>query len=238
MIFNSKKGTVFIILAGIFITNAITAEMIGSKIIQFGPFILSIGIIPWPIVFITTDIINEFYGRSGVRKLSLITAALIAYVFLLLFLAIRVPSASYPNISTVSDSQFSAVFGQGMLIILGSLVAFLVSQFVDVAIFWAVRDKTGGKMMWLRSTGSTVISQLVDTFIVGAIAFWLPGKWTTKVYIEASLTGYVFKLGIAVLLTPIIYLAHKWIDKYLGDEAAHVLVKHTAEESLHHKVEE
>jgi uncharacterized integral membrane protein (TIGR00697 family) len=238
MIFNSKKGTVFIILAGIFITNAITAEMIGSKIIQFGPFILSIGIIPWPVVFITTDIINEFYGRSGVRKLSLITAALIAYVFLLLFLAIRVPSASYPSISTVNDAQFSAVFGQGMLIILGSLVAFLVSQFVDVAIFWAVRDKTGGKMMWLRSTGSTVISQLVDTFIVGAIAFWLPGKWTTKIYIEASLTGYVFKLGIAVLLTPLIYLAHKWIDKYLGDEAAHDLVKHTAEESLHHQVKE
>jgi uncharacterized integral membrane protein (TIGR00697 family) len=238
MIFDSKKGTVYIVLAGLFITNAVTAELIGSKIIQFGPFILSIGIIPWPIVFITTDIINEFYGRSGVRKLSLITAALIAYAFVLLFFAIRVPAAAYPSVSTVSNEQFSAVFGQGMLIILGSLVAFLVSQFVDVFIFWALRDKTGGKMMWLRSTGSTVVSQLVDTFIVGAIAFWLPGKWTTKIYIEASLTGYTFKLVIAILLTPLIYLAHKWIDKYLGEESAHEQVKHTAEESLHHKVKD
>jgi hypothetical protein len=125
-----------------------------------------------------------------------------------------------------------------MLIIVGSLVAFLVSQFVDVFIFWALRDKTGGKMMWLRSTGSTVISQLVDTFIVGAIAFWLPGKWTTKIYIEASLTGYTFKLVIAVLLTPLIYLAHRWIDKYLGDEAAHDLTVKSAEESLHHPVKD
>ncbi|HEV7232450.1 MAG TPA: queuosine precursor transporter [Bacteroidia bacterium] len=238
MIFSSKKGTVYIVLAGLFITNAVTAELIGSKIVQFGPFILSIGIIPWPVVFITTDIINEFYGRSGVRKLSIITAALIAYAFVILFFAIRVPSAPYPSVSTVSDNQFSAVFGQGMLIIVGSLVAFLVSQFVDVFIFWALRDKTGGKMMWLRSTGSTVISQLVDTFIVGAIAFWLPGKWTTKIYIEASLTGYTFKLVIAVLLTPLIYLAHRWIDKYLGDEAAHDLTVKSAEESLHHPVKD
>jgi uncharacterized integral membrane protein (TIGR00697 family) len=238
MIFDSKKGTVYIVLAGLFITNAVTAELIGSKIVQFGPFIMSIGIIPWPIVFITTDIINEFYGRSGVRKLSIITAALIAYAFVILFFAIRVPSAAYPAISTVSDNQFTAVFGQGMLIILGSLVAFLVSQFVDVFIFWALRDKTGGKMMWLRSTGSTVISQLVDTFIVGAIAFWLPGKWTTEIYLKASLTGYTFKLAIAIVLTPLIYLAHAWIDKYLGDEAAHHLAEKSAEESLHHPVKD
>ncbi|MFI5150149.1 MAG: queuosine precursor transporter [Bacteroidia bacterium] len=236
--FDSKKGMVYVILAGLFITNAVVAELIGSKIVQFGPFILSIGIIPWPVVFITTDIINEYYGRSGVRKLSLITAGLIAYAFIILFFAIHVPAAAYPSVSTVSDSQFSAVFGQGMLIIIGSLVAFLVSQFVDVFIFWMLRDRTGGKMMWLRSTGSTVISQLVDTFIVGAIAFWLPGKWTTKIYLEASLTGYTFKLGIAILLTPLIYLAHRWIDKYLGDQEAHTLVKHTAEESLHHKVKD
>ncbi len=238
MIFESKKGTVYIILAGVFITNAVTAELIGSKILQFGPFILSIGIIPWPVVFITTDIINEFYGRSGVKKLSLITAGLIAYAFLILFFAMRVPAGPYPTVSTVSDEQFNAVFGQGMLIIVGSLVAFLVSQFVDVGIFWLLRDKTGGKMMWLRSTGSTVISQLVDTFIVGAIAFWIPGKWSTKIYLEASITGYTFKLGIAIILTPVIYLAHKWIDKYLGDEAAHSLVKHSAEESLHHRVKD
>lgn len=234
--FKSKKQLVFIILAGIFITNAIVAELIGGKLIQIGPFIMSIGIIPWPIVFLTTDLINEYYGKAGVRKLSFITASLIAYAFVILFFAIKVPAAI--GISTVTDSEFYAVFGQSMWIIAGSIVAFLTSQFIDVFIFWLLRDKTGGKMLWLRSTGSTVVSQLVDTFVVLGIAFWLPGKMTTEVFINAALTGYTFKLIIAVVLTPLIYLGHKLIDKYIGDEDAQHIIKNAAEESLHHRVGE
>jgi uncharacterized integral membrane protein (TIGR00697 family) len=234
--FKSKREFVYIIMAGIFITNAVVAELIGGKLIQIGPFIMSIGIIPWPIVFLTTDLINEYYGKTGVRKLSLITASLIAYAFVILFVAIKIPAAI--GISTVTDEQFFAVFGQSMWIIVGSIVAFLTSQFVDVFIFWLLRDKTGGKMIWLRSTGSTVVSQLIDTFVVLGIAFWLPGKMTTAVFINAALTGYTFKLIIAVVLTPVIYLGHNFIDKYLGKEEAHEIIKHTAEESLHHKVKE
>ena len=234
--FKSKREFVYIILAGIFITNAIVAELIGSKLIQIGPFVMSIGIIPWPIVFLTTDLINEFYGRVGVRKLSLITASLIAYAFVILFAAIKIPAAI--GISTVTDEQFYAVFGQSLWIIVGSLVAFLLSQFIDVSIFWLLRDKTGGKMIWLRSTGSTVVSQLIDTFVVLGIAFWLPGKMTTANFLNAALTGYTFKLIIAVVLTPLIYVAHKLIDKYLGDEASHKIIKHSAEQSLHHEVKE
>ena len=236
MIFSSKRNLVYIILAGLFITNAIVAELIGSKLIQIGPFVMSIGIIPWPVVFLTTDIINEHYGRVGVRKLSLITAGLIAYAFVILFAAIKIPAAV--GISTVTDAQFYAVFGQSLWIIVGSLVAFILSQLIDVSIFWALRDKTGGKMIWLRSTGSTVISQLIDTFVVLGIAFWLPGKMTTAVFLNAALTGYTFKLIIAVVLTPLIYVGHNLIEKYLGDEETHQLVVHSAEESLHHKVEE
>jgi uncharacterized integral membrane protein (TIGR00697 family) len=234
--FKSKREFVYIILAGIFITNAIVAELIGSKLIQIGPFVMSIGIIPWPIVFLTTDLINEFYGRVGVRKLSLITASLIAYAFVILFAAIKIPAAI--GISTVTDEQFYAVFGQSLWIIVGSLVAFLLSQFIDVSIFWLLRDKTGGKMIWLRSTGSTVVSQLIDTFVVLGIAFWLPGKMTTANFLNAALTGYTFKLIIAVVLTPLIYVGHKLIDKYLGDEASHKIIKHSAEQSLHHEVKE
>jgi queuosine precursor transporter len=236
MIFSSKRNTVFVVLAGLFITNAVVAELIGSKLIQIGPFVMSIGIIPWPIVFLTTDIINEYYGRAGVKKLSLITASLIAYAFVILLLAIKVPAAI--GISSVTDQQFYAVFGQSLWIIVGSIVAFLTSQIVDVSIFWLLRDKTGGKMIWLRSTGSTVISQLIDTFVVLGIAFWLPGKMTTAVFFNAALTGYTFKLIIAVVLTPLIYVGHNAIEKYLGDDEAHKIVKHSAEESLHHKVDE
>jgi queuosine precursor transporter len=236
MILKSKRNIVFIILAGIFITNAIVAELIGSKLIQIGPFIMSIGIVPWPIVFLTTDLINEYYGRDGVRRLTLITASLIAYAFVILLVALKTPAAV--GISAVTDVEFYAVFGQSLWIIAGSIVAFLLSQFIDVSIFWLLRDKTGGKMIWLRSTGSTVISQLIDTFVVLGIAFWLPGKMTTAVFINAALTGYTFKLIIAIVLTPLIYFGHSAIDKYLGDEDAHKIIQHSAEESLHHKVEE
>jgi uncharacterized integral membrane protein (TIGR00697 family) len=236
MIFSSKRNTVFTILAGLFITNAIVAELIGSKLVQIGPFIMSIGIIPWPVVFLTTDLINEYYGRTGVKKLSLITASLIAYAFVILLFAIKVPAAI--GISSVTDQQFYAVFGQSLWIIVGSIAAFLTSQVVDVSIFWLLRDKTGGKMIWLRSTGSTIVSQLIDTFVVLGIAFWLPGKMTTAVFLNAALTGYTFKLIIAIVLTPMIYVGHNAIGKYLGDEESHKIIKHSAEESLHHKVEE
>jgi queuosine precursor transporter len=130
------------------------------------------------------------------------------------------------------------VFGQSLRIILASIVAFVVSQFVDVFIFWLLRDKTGSKMIWLRSTGSTIVSQLIDTFIVLGIAFWLPGKWTTSVFLNAAFTSYTFKLLIAIALTPLIYVGHNLIEKYLGDDESHKLIKHSAEDSLHHKVEE
>ena len=233
MIFSSKRNTVYIIMAGIFIPNAVVAELIGGKLIQLGPFIMSIGIIPWPVVFLTTDLINEYYGKAGVRKLSLITACLISYAFVILYFAITVPTAK----GQVTDEQFRSVFGQSMWIIVGSIVAFLFSQLIDVSIFWLLRDKTGGKMIWLRSTGSTIISQLIDTFIVGGIGFWLPGKVDTATYLNMSLTGYTFKLVIAIALTPLIYVGHNLIEKYLGDESTHIITS-AAEESLHHKVKE
>ena len=135
MAFSSKRDLVYIVLAGIFICNAVVAELIGGKIINFQGFILSIGVVLWPVVFLTTDVINEYYGRQGVRKLTIITAALIGYAFLVLFIAIKIPAHRYPEISVVSDEQFSAVFGQSMLIILGSITGFIVSQLVDVGIF-------------------------------------------------------------------------------------------------------
>lgn len=225
--FKTRRDIIFTILAGIFITNAVVAELIGGKIIQLGPFIMSIGIIPWPVVFLTTDLINEYYGKNGVKKLTLITASLIAYAFVVLFFSITIPAAK--GVSAVTDEQFQAVFGQSMWIIFASIIAFLISQFVDVFVFWLLRNKTGEKMIWLRSTGSTAFSQLIDTFIVLGIAFWLTGKMTTSEYINAALTGYTFKLIIAILLTPLIYLGHYLVDSYLGKELSKELIKQAAE---------
>jgi uncharacterized integral membrane protein (TIGR00697 family) len=211
----SRKDLIYIILAGFFITNAIVAEMIGGKLIQIGPFALSIGIIPWPVVFLTTDLINEYYGRKGVRRLTFLTAGLIVYAFILLFVGMQTNAASF---SPVNDEAFNKVFGQSMWIIVGSITAFLCSQLLDVIVFLAIKKRTGSKMLWLRATGSTVVSQLIDTFIVAGIAFWLPGKLTFMEYINTSATGYTAKLLIAVAITPLIYLGHFFIDRYLGEE--------------------
>jgi len=211
--FKSKKDTVYVVLAGIFITNAIVAELIGGKLIHVGSAVMSIGILPWPIVFISTDLINEYFGEKGVRKLSLFTACLIAYCFILLYFALQIPAVQGENL--ITDAQFNGVFGQSMWIIVGSITAFLVSQLIDVTIFHFVKNRTGNKMIWLRSTGSTVISQLFDSFIVLGIAFWMTGKMTTDVFIISAFTGYFVKLIIAILLTPLIYLGHYVIEKYI-----------------------
>ena len=211
--FQKKKDIVYVILAGIFITNAVVAELIGGKLINVFGVPMSVGILPWPIVFVSTDLINEYFGEKGVRKLSLITASLIAYTFVILFIAMRIPAMHGDKL--VTDDQFNAVFGQSMWIIVGSITAFMVSQLIDVSIFHFVKNKTGDKMIWLRSTGSTVISQLFDSFIVLGIAFWLTGKMTTEIFLASAITGYFVKMIIAIVLTPLIYLGHSLIEKYI-----------------------
>lgn len=213
--FESRKDTVYVVLAGIFITNAVVAELIGGKLIDVGPAVMSIGIVPWPIVFVTTDLINEYFGKKGVRKLSLLTAALIAYTFVVLYLADRIPAS---QVSSVSSLSFHSVFGQSQLIIIGSIAAFLFSQLLDVTLFSFFKKRTGDKMIWLRSTGSTVISQFFDSFIVLGIAFYLPGIMDTETFIKSGLTGYTVKLGIAILMTPLIYLGHSMIQNYLAKD--------------------
>lgn len=225
----SKRDLLFLFLGGIFVTNAVLAELIGGKLIQVGPFAMSIGVLPWPVVFLTTDLINEYFGRDGVKKLTLMTLGLISYAFLILFLAIQIPAASF---SPVQDAPFSTVFGQSLWIIVGSLTAFTLSQFVDVSIFWLFRNKTQGRFLWLRATGSTAVSQLVDTFVIMGIAFWLPGKISTGDYIHLSCTNYIYKFGIAVALTPLIYGAHTMIDRFLGEQMAHDMIEKAVEEEL------
>ena len=210
--FTTKKDLVFVVLAGVFITNAVVAELIGGKLIQLFGFTFSLGILPWPIVFITTDLINEYFGHKGVRKLTLITAVLICYAFVLLFMGMNIPAVSF---SPVQDKEFTQVFGQSMWIIVGSVIAFVVSQLLDVFIFGEFKKRTGDKHIWLRATGSTMLSQLIDTFIVLGIAFYLPGKINAVQFWEMGSVGYSAKLIIAVLLTPFIYLGHWGIASFL-----------------------
>ncbi len=227
--FNTRREMVFLTLAGFFITNALVAELAGGKLIYIGPFLAAAGVVVWPVVFLTTDLINEYYGRDGVRRLTFITIGMILFAFATVFAMMQIPAA---DVSPVQDAAFNSVFGASLWIIVGSIIAFLTSQLIDVSIFWFLRKRTGEKKLWLRSTGSTAVSQLIDTFIVGGIAFYLPGKISFENYIEISLTNYTYKLGVAILVTPLIYAAHNLIDRYLGEKDSHLLIERAAAESV------
>jgi hypothetical protein len=229
--FKTKREILFTILTGFFVTNAVVGELIGGKLITIGPLVLSIGIIPWPIVFLTTDIINEYFGKKGVRNLTFMTAALVIYVFAILFIGMNIDAAKE---SPVKNEMFNGVFGQSLWIIVGSITAFITSQLVDMFTFWLIRERTGQRMIWLRSTGSTAISQIIDSFIVTGIAFWLPGKVTFEVFIRLAITGYLMKLIIAIAITPLIYVGHGIIHKYLGNEDSEELIEEIAEQELRH----
>ena len=207
----SKREIIYFVLGGLFITNALLGEIIGVKLITLGPYTMTMGVIPWPVVFITTDLVNEYFGKEGVKRLTFLTMGLILYAFLVIYLSLLIPAA---GISPVGDEVYNQVFGQSLWIIVGSITAFVVSQLIDVSVFWFFKGKTGNKMLWLRATGSTMISQLIDTFIVMGIAFWLPGKMSTEDYFNVSLTNYTYKVLVALGITPIIYICHGLIDRY------------------------
>lgn len=231
----SKKNILYLVLSGFFVTNAILAELIGVKLILM-PFTIpglgqpaaSIGVIPWPIVLVATDIMNEYFGKEGVKKITLMTMGLIAYCFVIIYLATLVPAADF---SPVQNDVFNKVFGQSLWIIVGSLTAFVLSQFIDVVVFWFFRGLTNGKMLWLRTTGSTVVSQLIDSVVVVGVAFWLPGVVKTADFLNVAVTNYSYKLIIAIAMTPVIYFLHGVIDRYLGKEKANELIQESVSES-------
>jgi uncharacterized integral membrane protein (TIGR00697 family) len=247
-IITDKKTNLFIILSGIFLTNAILAELIGVKIFSleetlgFDPvqinilletplsFSLTAGVIIWPVVFLTTDVINEYYGKRGVKKISFLTAGFIVYMFLVIYLVTNLlPASFWLDLNNIDDKgntfnidfAFKKIFRQGLGIIIGSLLAFLIAQLLDVFIFQRLRGLTGRKMVWLRATGSTLISQFIDSFVVLGIAFYVFGNWNLDQIISVGIMNYIYKFVVAIVLTPVIYLAHYLIDNYLGPELAH-----------------
>lgn len=222
----NRRQWLFVFLAGLFVTNAVTAELISNKLIEipiefnlfggnFGPFVTIVGILPWPVVFLLTDLLNEFYGYKAVRKLSWITAILIAYCFLIVGLSMEIPAVNIPGSNLSDDSAYNKVFGQAQMVIVGSICAFLVSQLLDASLFSWIKSKTGDRFIWLRSTGSTLVSQLIDSYIVLYIGFVLPGSLSFVDFMTIAPTNYVLKIIIAILLTPLIYLGHYLIKRYL-----------------------
>lgn len=241
-----KSNRLFFILGGFFLANAFIAEFIGVKIFSLedtlgipplgldpmgGPASLNFtaGVLLWPVVFIMTDVINEYFGVSGVRFLSLLTASLIVYAFFMIFAAISLSPTDWWVIgyaeNGVPDMQaaFRSVFGQGMWIIVGSLVAFLVGQIIDAVVFRQVKKVTGKYRIWLRATVSTMVSQLIDSYLVLYIAFVIGQNWTMEMLFSIGTVNYIYKLSVSIIFIPLLYFIHNLIDKYLGEDVANEL---------------
>ncbi|MFD0941387.1 queuosine precursor transporter [Pedobacter boryungensis] len=251
MTFKTKESRLLLVLGAFFVANAILSEFIGVKIFSvegtlglqkfdinlFGvknlSFNMSAGVLTWPIIFIMTDIINEYFGVKQVRFLSILTCILIGFAFVVVGLAMKLQPSDFWLMQKIDGQQinmlvaFDAIFGQGMWIIVGSITAFLIGQMVDVLIFHRIKKFTGEKALWLRATGSTLISQLIDSFVVIFIAFYLNPTyhWSWQMVAAIGLVGYTYKFIIALAMTPILYLVHSIIDGYLGRDLAHRMIK-------------
>lgn len=250
-----KAQRLFLLLGCFLVANALLAELIGGKIFSLegslgfepfaiqllGPDVFSVnltaGVVLWPVVFVMTDVINEYYGRRGVRLLSYIAVGLIAYAFVMIFLAMGLHPADFWQYRTLANGSkldmqqaFNAIFGQGLWIIVGSLVAFLVGQLVDVTVFhWFKRSI--GKQVWLRATGSTLVSQFIDSFVVLFIAFYIGADWSLTLVLNVGIINYLYKAVMALVLTPVIYGVHSVIQRYLGAELVQQLTTQAAAES-------
>ncbi|MFM2387457.1 MAG: hypothetical protein RL660_2214 [Bacteroidota bacterium] len=241
---HNKAARVFTVMAAFFVANALIAECIGVKIFELEStlglavhkfnflgqeglsYALTCGVILWPLEFVMTDIVNEYYGPRAVRRISLIAIALIAYAFIMFQLASATTAPSWwlsdkvnagvPNM----QNAFAAIFNQSSGIIVGSIIAFGVSQILDAYIFQAIRKRTGEKWLWLRATGSTIVSQFIDSFIVLFIAFSIFNDWSYQKVLAIGLVNFSYKLVVALLLTPVIELVHRALDNYFGKDMA------------------
>ena len=247
----SKKTFLYLLLSCFFITNALVAELGGVKMFSLEKMLgitplhldifgmitdlnMSVGVLIWPVVFIFSDIINEYFGKTGVKRISLITAGMVGYSFLIILVWTGMPPADFwmklnglDGLGRPLDINYaySTIFRAGLGIIVGSLTAFLVSQLIDAYVFHYFKTLTGHKYLWLRSTGSTVVSQVIDSFVVLFIAFYFLGNWSLGQVIRVGLVQYIYKVSLAILLTPLIYLAHVVIDSYLGKESSEKFIE-------------
>lgn len=249
---DNRGVRLFLILAALLVGNALVAEFVGVKIFSLeatlgiapvnwqafgesGTLSFTTGVLLWPFVFILTDTINEYFGVRGVRFISYVASAVIAYAFLMAYLMINVaPAPWWVGVSVdqgVPDMQaaFSNIFGQGLWTIGGSLTAFLIGQLIDVTVFHAIRKRTGERGVWLRATVSTVISQFIDSFVVLYIAFVLgPQHWPISLFLAVGMVNFSYKFCAALLMIPLLYVVRRWIEAYLGTETAERLRREAA----------
>jgi uncharacterized integral membrane protein (TIGR00697 family) len=198
-----RKQRVFVFLTALFVAALIAGDFIGGKFFDFAGYTFSAGIIPFPLTFVLTDVVNEFYGKDGARRITYAGLLAAVFVWAVINLALALPTNAQ---SPISDTVFRGTFGTSARLYVASLTAYLIGQLLDISIFQILRRLTGHRLLWLRSTGSTVLSQMVDSLSVSFV--FLVGTRPLAFIVSNAASNYVGKLIMAVLLTPLIYLGH------------------------------
>lgn len=213
----SAQQRIYVVLCATFITALLVADTTAGKFFLIGDLEVSVGVVPFPITFIVTDIVNEYYGRRGARFLTGLGMAMIIFAFLIIFTARLLPVA--PG-SPVAQASFDNVFGLSLRLFAASLAAYLAGQLTDIYAFNFYKKMTNTRHLWLRATGSTAISQVIDTSFVNFGALW--GYKTVPQILEICVYSYLYKMAVAIALTPVCYLAHDVITRRFGIEPAPV----------------
>jgi uncharacterized integral membrane protein (TIGR00697 family) len=201
-----RRQHLYLWLAGLFVAALLTADLIGGKIAQVGGRDLSVGLLAFPITFLLTDILNEFYGPAGARRVTYVGLGAVLFAYAVINVARLLPTSPA---SPLEGQTFATVFGLSGRLIIASLTAYVIGQLLDISLFAFLRRMTKHRLLWLRATGSTVGSQLVDTFVV---TFGLMvGRQPLTYILELVRNQYLFKLVLAICLTPLIYGVHRFL---------------------------
>ena len=214
------RAKLFLVLATTFCTCLVVGDLIGGKLIEGNllgfRFTTTVGMLPFPVTFLLTDVLNEFYGKRAARFVTLVGLAMALLAFAVIYAAAAIPIAELartPEWGGVTSDAFDNVFVGSLRMLSASLCAYVVSLFVDIGVFHLLRRVTGARLLWLRATGSTAVSQLIDTITINLVA-WL-GMMNLGEIIRIMISAYGLKLLIAVALTPFIYAIHGLVEGVL-----------------------
>jgi uncharacterized integral membrane protein (TIGR00697 family) len=214
---DAKLG-LFITLVAMFMVCLVVGDLVGGKLTSFHLFghewVFSVGLLAFPVTFILTDIFNEFYGKAVTRRITILAFFMVGITLLILLWANAMPF--WPRVlqddwGGVQPRDFDRVFTGSMRIQLASMFAFLIANLVDIWVFFLFKKLTGNKMLWLRATGSTAVSQMIDTNVNNALVWG--GRMTFDEYVTTVITSYAVKVAAAIAITPLIYGVHQIVEK-------------------------
>jgi hypothetical protein len=214
------RAKLFLALSALFCTSLVVGDIIGGKLTGVPLFgsvhFLSVGFIPFPITFLLTDLLNEFYGKQAARTVTFVGLGMAVFTLIILTVAVAVPwhpETTKPDWGGLTPAPYDAVFSSGRRILIASMVAYVFAQLLDIAVFHKLKSVTHGRLLWLRATGSTVVSQLLDTVVIQSLVW--SGNLDLSKLANLVVTSWVGKILIAILLTPLIYAGHAFVERVL-----------------------